>query len=324
MIQTILITGGLGFIGSNLVRRILRESDDRIIVFDRVSYAGRIENLPSETNSSKRIQFVRGDVTHKNHLASVVRDCQAVVHLAAHTNAALSFSQPAEFFTTNTIGTSNVLEAIAESAVQRAIIASSSEVYGNSVADIPMDELHPCNPVSPYAVSKLAADRLAYSYHATRKLPISILRPFNTYGPYQHTEKMIPRFITQLLVGNKITLYNGGYQERDWISVDDHTNAVVATLNAPLEKVKGEIFNVGTGHATTVRAIALAILHCLGKDQSWIQETVSDKPETRANVGISNKAKDVIGWEAHISLEDGISRTVQWYQEHEEWWRTLG
>ena len=324
MTQTILITGGLGFIGSNLVRRILQESDDHIIVFDRVSYAGRIENLPTGTEATKRVQFIRGDVTQKNHIASIVRQCQAVIHLAAHTNAAISFSHPEEFFTTNTIGTLNVLEAIAESDVQRAIIASSSEVYGNSVVGIPMDEMHPCNPVSPYAVSKLAADRLAYSYHAIKNLPITILRPFNTYGQYQHTEKMIPRFITQILTGNKITLYNGGYQERDWISVNDHTSAIIATLYAPLEKVRGEIFNIGTGYATTIRVIALAILHCLGKDELWIQETVSDKPETRANIGISKKAKDVIKWEARTSLEDGIKSTVQWYQEHEEWWRTLG
>lgn len=324
MTRTILITGSLGFIGSNLIRRLLKETDDTIIVFDRVSYAGRVENLPTEAGTSKRIQFIRGDVTHKDHIASVVQQCQIVIHLAAHTNAALSFSQPAEFFTTNTIGTSHVLEAIAESDIQKAIIVSSSEVYGNSIVGTPMDESHPCNPISPYAVSKLAADRLAYSYYHIKKLPVTILRPFNTYGPYQHTEKMIPRFITQVLSGNKITLYNGGYQERDWVSVDDHICAIVAALDAPGEKTVGHIFNVGTGRATTIRTIALAILRCLSKDESWIQEIQTSQPETRANVGISTKARDVLGWQASTALEDGIAGTVQWYQQNRNWWQTLG
>lgn len=323
MSKKILITGGLGFIGSNLVRRLLQETNYFILILDKITYSGRLENLPTDFSRNQRLELIKTDITNRRVTEEAVKQSSIVIHLAANTNAPHSLTDAVSTIKTNTLGTAILLEAIDKFPVERYIQASSSEIYGNLQEGITMDENHPCVPISPYAVSKLAADRLTYSFFITKKLPVVILRPFNTYGAFQHPEKMIPRFITQLLQNDPITLNNGGNQLRDWVYIDDHVSAIQAVLNAPIGKVKGEIFNIGTGKAISVKEVAENIIRALNKDRSYIKIAPSNQPETQGNVGISKKAEKVLGWKAKISLKEGIKKTVEWYKANRKWWQPL-
>lgn len=318
--KTILITGGLGFIGTNLVRRILETSSSDIIILDKATYAGRIENLPTSKRFKKRITVMKADVVNRRAVERAVRNSSHVVHMAAYTHTVKSLKNAVPTVFTNIVGTAVVLEAIRKYPVERFVLLSSSEVYGNKRENMRMDEEHPLDPVSPYAASKLGADRLASSFFRTKDSPVVILRLFNAYGPYQHPEKMIPHFITRLLRNMSITLNHGGKQTRDWVYVDDHVDAIEYVLNAPLEKVKGQVFNIGTGKATTVADIASLLLKNLGKDSSLLKIAGNSLPETMGNVGVSEKARKVLGWKAKTPLDMGIARTVDWYKRNKKWW----
>ena len=270
MSKKILVTGGLGFIGTNLIQKLLKTTDDSFIILDAQMYKGALNNLPRDTSFKKRITFIGGDITKKKNVEKVVEQVQVIIHLAASTHTATSFKKPTDFIKTNVIGTARLLDAAFKYSVDRFIYISSSEVYGNRQKHEKMDEKHPFAPISPYAVTKLAADRLVYSYHLTKKLPVVILRPFNTYGPYQQTEKMIPLFISRLLKNLPITLNMGGKQKRDWVFIDDHLRAIEAALNATDSKVHGESFNIGTGRSVSTKKVALLILKELNKGRSFL------------------------------------------------------
>lgn len=319
-IKTVLITGGLGFIGTNIIRHLLVTTDYNILVLDKATYAGRPENLPDDRETQRRVRFVKGDITKRRIVEHCIKQSTMVLHLAADTHAGRSLSRAFPTVMTNVIGTTILLESIEKFPVERFILFSSSEVYGNQAPGVSMNENHPLNPVSPYAASKLAADRLAYSFYLTKKLPVTVLRPFNAYGPYQHPEKMIPLFITRLLKDQPVFLNHGGKQSRDWVYVQDHCRAVELVMKASPRKVKGEIFNIGTGEATTIREIAEMILKALRKDQSYLRIVSSSLPETMGNIGISDKARNVLGWKPLVSLEEGIQKTVHWYQKNRKWW----
>lgn len=318
--KKILITGGLGFIGTNLLRRLLKNSNYSFIILDKITSAGRLENLPREGEYKKRVSFIKGDVASKKAVHEAMREASVVVHLAADTHTASSLKKQAQFIKSNVIGTSRLLEASSKYDIEHFIYISSSEVYGNQKEGIEMNEEHPLVPVSPYAVTKLAADRLVYSYYLTQQLPVVILRPFNTYGPYQYIEKMIPLFITRLMRNLPIILHHGGRQTRDWLFVDDHVSAIERALNVPLGMTKGEIFNIGTGKNTSTKEVAFLILDMLNKNKKLIRIEESSLPGTMGNVGISKKATKVLGWKHLMSIEDGIERTVKWYKKNRKWW----
>src|SRR6266568_3559214 len=226
MAKTILITGGLGFIGSNLVLDLLKATNYHLLILDKETYAARLDTFSKLEQAAKRIIYIKGDVTDKKVVEQVVKKSSIIIHLAAETNASQSVAEPQLSMVTNVMGTTMLLDAAQKYGVERFIFISSSEVYGDQQDKIPMDEHHPLVPITPYAVSKLAGDRLAYSFFLTKKMPVVILRLFNAYGPRQHTEKMMPLFITRLLKNLPITLYHGGLQKRDWVYVDDHVRAI--------------------------------------------------------------------------------------------------
>ena len=204
--------------------------------------------------------------------------------------------------------------------VERFVLISSSEVYGTAESD-PMDEEHPLSPRSPYAATKAGADRLAYSYYVTYGLPIVILRPFNNYGPRQHWEKVVPRFITSALSDETLTVHGDGHASRDWLYVMDDAEALVAAIEAERDTVAGEVINVATGVDVSVSDIADLVLDLLGKPRS-LKAHVDERPgQVDRHIGSTDKASRLLGWRARTSFAEGLERTVAWYRENEAWWR---
>src|SRR4249920_2915482 len=229
----VLVTGGAGFIPSNLIRHLLAHSEHDVISLDALTYAGNLENL-AEVMSHPRLEFVHGDIRDAGLLREVVGGIDVIVNAAAESHVEKSILEGAsEFVTTNVEGTQILLDAIRRTPVERFLLISSSEVYGTAERD-PMDEDHPLNPRSPYAGTKAGGDRLAYSYRVTYDLPITVIRPFNNYGPYQHPEKVIPRFIIQALTDQPLTIHGNGIASRDWLHVFDTAEAITAACEAPL------------------------------------------------------------------------------------------
>ena len=325
MKDTILVTGGAGFIGSNFVRHIMEHMPDmRVMVLDALTYAGSIENLPEASlqEADDRVLFRYGNVMNADLVDALVSECSYVVHFAAETHVTRSIYDNKQFFETDVLGTQVIANAVLRhrSTIKRFIHISTSEVYGTAVAPL-MDEDHPLNPMSPYASAKCGADRLVYSYWQTYDLPITIIRPFNNYGPRQHLEKAVPRFITSVVLGEPLTVHGDGSAARDFVFVEDVCRAITSVLKAPSEKVTGEVFNVGTGEHRSVLEIAQDVLRLMGKDQSQIV-FVGDRPgQVFRHTSGSAKIKKVLGWEPHVSWEAGIKRTVEWFVANEAFWR---
>jgi len=186
-----------------------------------------------------------------------------------------------------------------------------------------MDEEHPLNPRSPYAATKAGADRLAYSYFVTYELPVVIVRPFNNYGPRQHPEKVVPRFITQALREEPLTIHGDGHASRDWLFVDDDAEAIATLIGGPVEDVAGEVVNVATGVDLTVEEIADKVLAALDKPAS-LKAHVGERPgQVDRHIGSTDKLARLTGWRARTSFDEGLARTVAWYRENEAWWRGI-
>jgi dTDP-glucose 4,6-dehydratase len=320
--KRILVTGGAGFISSAFVRHLLRATPHEVVSLDALTYAGNLENL-ADIRSHERLSFVQGDIRDEALVRSVVASVDVIVNAAAESHVEKSIVEGAsEFVATNVEGTRVLLDAIREVPVERFILISSSEVYGTAETD-PMDEAHPLNPRSPYAATKAGADRLAYSYHATYKLPIVIVRPFNNYGPRQHPEKVIPRFILQALHDEPLTVHGDGRASRDWLYVEDDAEAIEAVIDADLDSIAGEVINLATGVDVAVDRIAELVLELLEKPMS-LKAHVEERPgQVRRHLGSTDKAERLLGWRARTSLEAGLERTVQWYRENEAWWRAV-
>ena len=318
--KRILVTGGAGFISSNVVRHLLDTTPYEVVSLDALTYAGNLDNL-EEVLSHERLSFVHGDIRDADLVRKVVAEVDVIVNAAAESHVEKSIEEGAsEFVTTNVEGTQILLDAMRATPVERFILISSSEVYGTAESD-PMDEGHPLNPRSPYAATKAGADRLAYSYFVTYDLPIVILRPFNNYGARQHPEKVLPQFITSALAGRPLTIHGDGHASRDWLFVDDDAEAIEATIAADLDLVAGEVINVATGVDISVNEIADLVLDALGKPAS-LKVNVSERMgQVDRHIGSTEKAKRLLGWEARTSFADGLERTVAWYRQNEAWWR---
>ncbi|HTR32770.1 MAG TPA: GDP-mannose 4,6-dehydratase, partial [Gaiellaceae bacterium] len=222
----------------------------------------------------------------------------------------------------NVEGTQILLDAIRDTPVERFILISSSEVYGTAEA-APMDEEHPLNPRSPYAATKAGADRLAYSYWTTYDLPIVIVRPFNNYGPRQHPEKVVPRFITQALADEPLTIHGDGHASRDWLYVGDDAEAIEAIIATPIERVAGEVINVATGVDISIADIAAMVLEALGKPATLTTNVAERLGQVDRHIGSTEKAERLVGWTARTTFEEGLDRTVAWYRDNEAWWRAI-
>ncbi|HEX6702934.1 MAG TPA: dTDP-glucose 4,6-dehydratase [Gaiellaceae bacterium] len=322
MPKRVLVTGGAGFISSNFIRHLLRATPHEVVSLDALTYAGNLENL-ADVMSHERLSFVHGDVRDAALVRDVVSQVDVIVNAAAESHVEKSIADGAsEFVTTNVEGTQILLDAIRAAPVERFILISSSEVYGTAER-APMDEEHPLNPRSPYAATKAGADRLAYSYFVTYGLPIVIVRPFNNYGPRQHPEKVIPRFVTQALCEEPLTIHGDGHASRDWLYVDDDAEAIEAVIATPIEDVAGEVLNVATGSDISVAEIADVVLALLGKPAS-LREHVPERPgQVDRHIGSTEKIRRLCGWSARTSFEEGLARTVAWYRENEAWWRGI-
>jgi dTDP-glucose 4,6-dehydratase len=320
--KRVLVTGGAGFISSNLIRHLLERTPYDVVSLDALTYAGNLENL-ADVISHPRLAFVRGDIRDADLVRDVVCEVDVIVNAAAESHVEKSIAEGAsEFVTTNVEGTQILLDAIREAPVERFVLISSSEVYGTAEY-APMDEEHPLNPRSPYAATKAGGDRLAYSYFVTYGLPIVILRPFNNYGPRQHPEKVVPRFVTQALRGEPLTVHGDGHATRDWLYVDDDAEAIEAVIEAPLDRVAGEVLNVATGIDISVNEIADLVLDALGKPRE-LKAHVTERPgQVDRHIGSTEKTRRLTGWTARTSFPEGLERTVAWYRENEAWWRSI-
>ena len=319
--KRVLVTGGAGFIPSNFIRHLLAKTPYDVVSLDALTYAGNLENL-ADVMSHERLSFVQGDIRDAALVREVVANVDAIVNAAAESHVEKSIRDGgSQFVRTNVEGTQILLDAIREMPVERFILISSSEVYGTAVSD-PMDESHPLNPRSPYAGTKAGADRLAYSYFVTYELPIVIVRPFNNYGPRQHPEKVIPRFITQALQDEPLTVHGDGHATRDWLYVDDDAEAIEAVIEAPLDSIAGEVLNLATGVDISINDIADKVLDTLGKPRS-LKEHVPERPgQVDRHIGSTEKARALTGWHARTPFDEGLARTVAWYRENEAWWKS--
>jgi dTDP-glucose 4,6-dehydratase len=320
VVARVLVTGGAGFIAANFIHHLLRATPYEVVSLDALTYAGNVDNL-ADVMSHERLSFVQGDIRDVDLVADVVSSCDVIVNAAAESHVEKSIAEGgSEFVTTNVEGTQILLDAIRRSPVERFILISSSEVYGTAEYE-PMDETHPLNPRSPYAATKAGADRLAYSYFVTYGLPIVIVRPFNNYGPRQHPEKVVPRFITSALGDEPLTVHGDGHASRDWLYVDDDAEAIERIIETPLERVAGEVLNVATGVDIPVAEIAELVVDALGKPRSLITHVPERPGQVDRHVGSTEKIERLTGWRARTSFADGLERTVAWYRENEAWWR---
>jgi dTDP-glucose 4,6-dehydratase len=320
--KRVLVTGGAGFISSNFVRHLLRATRYEVVSLDALTYAGNLENL-ADVMSHARLSFVHGDIRDPDLVRRLVSEVDVIVNAAAESHVEKSIEEGAsEFVTTNVEGTQILLDAIRATPVERFILISSSEVYGTAEY-APMDEEHPLNPRSPYAATKAGADRLAYSYHVTYGLPIVVVRPFNNYGPRQHPEKVVPRFITQALSDEELTIHGDGHASRDWLFVDDDAEAIEAIIDADIDDVAGEVINVATGVDISVADIADLVLDVVGKPRSLRTHVMERPGQVDRHIGSTEKAERLVGWRARTSFEEGLGRTVEWYRENAAWWKGL-
>lgn len=321
--KRILITGGAGFIGSHFTKYILeRYPDYQVMVLDALTYAGNLDNFEEGIWENHQFNFRHGNICDRDEVIDLMKVADAVIHFAAETHVDRSIDNSDPFIATDVKGTQVMLEAARSVDIERFIHISTSEVYG-SAERVPMTENHPIKPMSPYAAAKAGADRLAYSYFATYGLPIVILRPFNNYGPNQYPEKLIPLFITNALENKPLPVYGTGKNTRDWMYVQDCCCGIDAALHTDIERIKGEVINLGTGIDTDVVTIARIILKRLGKKKSLI-EYIEDRPgHVQRHVASTSKAKRLLGFKDRTRLEDGLKMTIEWYVDNITWWETI-
>jgi len=317
MRQRILVTGGMGFIGSNFVRYMLAKHEDIDIVnLDKLTYAGNLRNLEGV---KERHRFILGDVCDVSMVDRLVKECSAIVHFAAETHVDRSIAYAGKFVTTDIIGTFVLLEAARKHGIERFIQISTDEVYGEAPGR-PSLESDALMPKSPYAASKAGADQLAYSYFMTHKIPVTITRCSNNYGPYQYPEKLIPLFVTNALEGKKLPVYGTGKNTRDWIFVDDHCAAIDLLLQHT--DLNGEVFNIGTGEEKSVLDIASAIVGTLGVPDDLL-EHIADRPGHVLRHAVDSSKLRSLGWRPKYRFTEAITRTIEWYRDHEEWWKPI-
>jgi dTDP-glucose 4,6-dehydratase len=320
--KRVLVTGGCGFISSNFIRHMLRSTPYEVVSLDALTYAGNLDNL-ADVQGHERVTLVHGDIRDPDTVRDLVASVDVIVNAAAESHVEKSIEEGAsEFVTTNVEGTQILLDQIRRTPVERFILISSSEVYGTAEY-APMDEDHALNPRSPYAASKAGGDRLAYSYFVTYELPIVIVRPFNNYGSYQHPEKVIPRFITQALCDEPLTIHGDGHASRDWVFVEDDAEAIEAAISADIDLLAGEVINVATGVDISITEIANLVLDGLDKPTSLKIHVEERLGQVHRHIGSTEKAQQLLGWEARTSFEEGLERTIAWYSENRAWWENV-
>jgi dTDP-glucose 4,6-dehydratase len=317
--MNVLVTGGCGFIGSNLVKYLRHVRPDWTLVnLDKLTYAGNLENL-SELEGDPRHIFVRGDVANRElveHLLAVHR-IDAILHLAAESHVDRSILGPEAFVQTNVLGTQQLLEASRTRGVKRFLMVSTDEVYGSLGPSGSFTETSPLQPSSPYSASKTSADLLALAWHHTFGLDVVVTRCSNNYGRYQFPEKLIPLMVVNALHDKPLPVYGDGGNVRDWIHVEDHCAALLVAL----EKGRaGQVYNIGGNSERRNLEIVQAILALLGKPESLIK-FVKDRPGHDRRYAIdATRMRTELGWTPAHTFEQGLKETVRWYVDNPDWW----
>ena len=317
--RRILVTGGAGFIGANFVHHVARAHPEwEIVVLDKLTYAGRRENL-EPVAGHPGFEFVQGDIADPAVVARVMPGCHYVVNFAAETHVDRSLYQAGDFIQTDVYGAFVLLEeARRTKELRRFVQISTDEVYG-SVETGSSVETDPLMPRNPYSASKAGGDRLAYSYFATYGVPVIVTRASNNYGPYQYPEKVIPLFVTHAIDDIPLPLYGDGMNVRDWLHVDDHCRGVDLLLE---QGIPGETYNIGGGNEVPNIELTKRVLKLLGKPESLIRP-VTDRPGHDRRYSLSCGKLRSLGWAPRVPFEEGLKATVDWYREHESWWRPI-
>jgi dTDP-glucose 4,6-dehydratase len=321
-VKTILITGGAGFIGSNFVRYLYDKYPEyRIIVLDALTYSGSVLNLPEGGLDSSRFQFWYGNVMNADLVDALMAQSHIVVHFAAESHVTRSIFDNRLFFETDVLGTQVISNSVLRNKdhVELFVHISTSEVYGTAESGT-MNERHPLNPMSPYAAAKCGADRLVYSYFQTYRIPAVIVRPFNNFGPFQHLEKVIPRFITSAILGEPMTVHGDGLARRDFLYVDDQCRALDLILHADRDVTVGNVLNLGTQRDISVLEIARAVQIAMPETKSEIQFIGNRPGQVFRHTCDSSKVEKLLSWKPTIGFEEGLKRTVDWYVANREWW----
>lgn len=320
--KTILVTGGAGFIGSNFVKELLKDNKYCVVVLDKLTYAGNLDNFSDEIKKNPKFEFIKGDIANRIIVRKLMKKIDMVINFAAETHIDRSIVNYDLFVKTDFIGTYVLLDEFRKNPKDRFIQISTSEVYGTAQA-VPMTEEHPIAPQSPYAATKAGADRMAYSFYKTYKLPIVIVRPFNNYGPNQYPEKLIPFFITNALENKPLYVYGSGKNTRDWVYVQDCCQALKKILEIDVNKVVGLVFNLGSGIEVNVLQIADIILDYFNKPKKLIK-TIFDRPgHVERLISSTSKAKEILGWQSTTEFSKGVKETIKWYEKNQWWWQKI-
>ena len=310
----VLVAGGAGFIGSAYVRvRLDRHPGDSVRVLDKLTYAGRWENLDGA--DAERLELVEGDIADRDAVAAAVEGVDAIVNFAAESHVDRSIESPGEFIQTDVFGTFVLLDA-ARAAGIRHLQISTDEVYG-SIESGSFTEASPLDPSSPYSASKAGGDLLIGAFHHTYGADALLVRASNNYGPRQHPEKLIPLCVLNALAGDRLPVYGDGMQVRNWLFVEDFAAAIDLVLESG---TAGEVYNVGGPDEIANIEVVRRILDLAGRDESLI-EHVRDRPGHDRRYSLaSDKLASELGWRAEVGFDEGLRRTVEWYRDNEWWW----
>ncbi|MFG1891232.1 dTDP-glucose 4,6-dehydratase [Micromonospora sp. NPDC049051] len=317
----LLITGAAGFIGSNYVRNLLSgaygDSGVQVTALDKLTYAGNLENL-TPVRDHPGFTFVHGDICDARLLAELMPGHDAVVNFAAETHVDRSITSADAFVQTNVVGTAGVLQAAMDACVPRVVHVSTDEVYG-SIDSGSWTEESPLLPNSPYASAKAGADLLARAFARTYGLDVRVTRCSNNYGPYQHPEKIVPLFVTNLLRGETVPLYGDGLNVRDWLHVDDHCRGIHLVLE---QGQPGEVYNIGGGQELTNRQLTHLLLEICGAGPERIR-AVPDRPGHDRRYSINDAKLRALGYTPRVAFAEGLAATVAWYRDNPQWWQPL-
>ena len=312
----LLVAGGAGFIGSNYVeRRLETHPDDTVRVLDKLTYAGRRENLDAQPQG--RWELVEADIADRDAVKAAIEGCDAVVNFAAESHVDRSIEAPGEFITTDVYGTYVLLEAARDAGI-RHLQVSTDEVYGDFELGTATEE-SPLNPSSPYSASKAGGDLLVSAFARTYGAEALIIRASNNYGPRQHPEKLIPLCILNALAGDPLPVYGDGMQVRNWLFVEDCCSAVDIVLE---RGEPGEVYNVGGPDELANLEVVRRILSLTDRDESLISY-ITDRPGHDRRYSLSAGRLEALGWKAAVGFDEGIERTVAWYRENERWWAPI-
>lgn len=315
--MNLLVTGGAGFIGTNFVKRQLNKNPlraSKIVVVDKLTYAGNLNNFSSDER--ELFEFVEGDICDPDLISGLIKKADFVVNFAAESHVDRSIENATEFVQTNVVGTQVLLDSCRQFGIEKFLQVSTDEVYG-SIPEGSWTEDYPLLPNSPYSASKAGADLLVRAYGKTFGFHTNVTRCSNNYGPYQFPEKVIPLFVTNLILGRKLPIYGNGKNIRDWLHVEDHCHGVELVLE---DGGDGEIYNIGGGTELENIELASLILSQFGLGSDCV-EYVADRlgHDIRYSVDIT-KIQNDLGYKPNISFSDGLTSTIEFYEENQSWW----